>query len=185
MMKKGGGDMTTKMDRKTIEKNRRIHMKSLCFKLSSLLPHNLHKGALTQYDNLDQAANYIRSLQKRIEVLKKKKEAAMNNRKAVAEAAGYGGMMEEKKMMESLILPVIEIRDLDCTLEVVLISGLHSEFMFHQVLCVLEDEGVEVVNANFSFVGDKAFYIFHSQVKSSRVGFEITRISERLHEMIH
>ncbi|KAK1279341.1 hypothetical protein QJS04_geneDACA002864 [Acorus gramineus] len=158
--------MTTKMERKTVEKNRRIHMKSLYFKLSSLLPKNLRKvlGALTQYDNLDQSAKYIIRLQKRIEVLKEKKEAAMNNRKAVAVAAGYGGVMEEKKMMESLSFPVVEIRNLDCTLEVVLISGLQSDFMFYQVLCVLEDEGVEVVNANFSFVGDKAFYIFHSQV---------------------
>ncbi|KAK1279346.1 hypothetical protein QJS04_geneDACA002861 [Acorus gramineus] len=170
------------MERKTVEKNRRIHMKSLCFKLSSLLPNNFHKGALTQYDNLDQAAKYIRRLQQRIEVLKEKKEVTMNNRKA---AAGDGGMMKEKEMMESLSFPVVEIRNLDCTLEVVLISGLQSDFMFHEAICVLEDEGVEVVNANFYFVGDRAFHIFHSQVKSSRIGFEITKLSERLHEMIH
>ncbi|RVW52872.1 hypothetical protein CK203_089605 [Vitis vinifera] len=32
-----------KPDRKTTERNRRIHMKSLCFKLSSLIPPNQFK----------------------------------------------------------------------------------------------------------------------------------------------
>ncbi|KAI4326702.1 hypothetical protein MLD38_031989 [Melastoma candidum] len=35
-----------KPDRKTVERNRRIHMKGLCFKLSSLIPphHHLHRS---------------------------------------------------------------------------------------------------------------------------------------------
>jgi len=34
-------DDSTKLDRKTIERNRRIHMKSLCHQLGSLIPPNL------------------------------------------------------------------------------------------------------------------------------------------------
>jgi hypothetical protein len=34
---------TSKLDRKTVEKNRRVHMKDLCFKLASLVPHHFFK----------------------------------------------------------------------------------------------------------------------------------------------
>ena len=32
-----------KLDRKTVERNRRIHMKALCFELASLVPSQYHK----------------------------------------------------------------------------------------------------------------------------------------------
>lgn len=38
MAKRGGAETSLKLDRKTIEKNRRVHMKSLCSKLVSLIP---------------------------------------------------------------------------------------------------------------------------------------------------
>ncbi|KAI3971411.1 hypothetical protein MKW92_029190 [Papaver armeniacum] len=69
------------IDRKTIEKNRRIHMKSLCFKLVSLIPptsadHQNHssKKDIPQTDLIDQAANYIQEQRKRIDKLKRKKD---------------------------------------------------------------------------------------------------------------
>ena len=34
----GGGGGCSKMERKDVEKNRRLHMKGLCLKLSSLVP---------------------------------------------------------------------------------------------------------------------------------------------------
>jgi hypothetical protein len=34
----GGGGNSSKMERKDVEKNRRLHMKGLCLKLSSLVP---------------------------------------------------------------------------------------------------------------------------------------------------
>lgn len=65
-------------------------------------------------------------------------------------------------------LPVIEVRHLDSTLEVLLISGIHSKsFMFYEVISLLEEEGAEVLNANYSVVGDKIFHTIHSQVCTS------------------
>lgn len=37
-MKSSGVGAAAKMERKMVEKNRRMHMKRLCFKLSSLIP---------------------------------------------------------------------------------------------------------------------------------------------------
>ncbi|KAF8407928.1 hypothetical protein HHK36_007068 [Tetracentron sinense] len=88
-------------------------------------------------------------------------------------------------MTMGLRLPVIELRDLGTTLEVILISGLNKNFMFYEVISVLEEEGAEVMNASFSVVGDKVFHTIHSQVTSSRVGIETSRVCERLKELVH
>ncbi|EHA8588589.1 transcription factor bHLH162 [Cocos nucifera] len=73
----------TKLERKTIEKNRRLYMKSLCFKLASLIPkdqYTIAKDTFTQEDQLDQAASYIKKLKERVERLKQKKEMALSSR---------------------------------------------------------------------------------------------------------
>ncbi|KAL2515740.1 basic helix-loop-helix (bHLH) DNA-binding superfamily protein [Forsythia ovata] len=75
-MNKLGGSSVNKMDRKTIERNRRIIMKDLCFKLTSLIPPPHSKPAkeiLSQFDQFDQAASYIKQLRERIEELKRRK----------------------------------------------------------------------------------------------------------------
>jgi hypothetical protein len=41
-MKKRNSE-SSRLDRKTVERNRRIHMKDLCLKLASLLPPHLFK----------------------------------------------------------------------------------------------------------------------------------------------
>lgn len=64
-------------------------------------------------------------------------------------------------------LPVIEVKQQDSILEVVLITGLKKRFMFYEVIGILKEEGAEVVNATFSIVGEKIFYTIHSQVINS------------------
>ncbi|KAG4929933.1 hypothetical protein JHK86_046894 [Glycine max] len=165
-----------KLDRKTIERNRRIHMKSLCFKLVSTIPSNYlktSKDMLSQQDQLHLAATYIKHLRERIEKLKGEKEKAMN-------------MMMMSNQSNNRIfntgseLPLLEIKDLGSGIEVMLISGLNKNFMLYEVISVLEEEGAEVVAANFSTVADKIFL----HVKISRVGVEPARVYQRLQELI-
>ncbi|BAT79530.1 hypothetical protein LR48_Vigan04g058400 [Vigna angularis] len=169
-------DDSTKLDRKTIERNRRIHMKSLCHQLGSLIPPNLKppksKLMLGQQDQLDLAARYIKQMRERIEKLKRQKEQAMLNQSS------------ERKMFVDTKLPIPELRDLGSGIEVMLVSGLNKTFMLYEVISVLEEEGAEVVTASFSTVGDKLFYVVHAQVKISRVGVETTRVKDRLQEFI-
>ncbi|GMN45867.1 hypothetical protein TIFTF001_015064 [Ficus carica] len=155
---------TAKPDRKTIEKNRRIHMKGLCFKLASLVPHHhsspYPKEMLTQQDQLDLAASYITHLRQRIEKLNERKEEAikaLNGEKS-------GGDVFDQGMSSGPRLPVIELKDLGCSIEVILISGLQKNFMLYEVMSVLEEEGAEVVSASFSVVDDKIFHTLHAQL---------------------
>ncbi|XP_034672672.1 transcription factor bHLH162-like isoform X1 [Vitis riparia] len=169
-----------KPDRKTTERNRRIHMKSLCFKLSSLIPPNQFKTSkdmLSQQDQLEQAANYIKQLKERIEELKGRKELATR-------VSGTNNNLIDAVMI-GLRLPVIDLRDLGSSLEVMLISGLNKNFMLYEVISVLEEEGAEVVSASVSTVGDKVFHSLHAQVKISRVGVETSRVWQRLQELIY
>ncbi|RWR85594.1 transcription factor bHLH162-like protein isoform X2 [Cinnamomum micranthum f. kanehirae] len=168
---------SSKLERKTVERNRRMHMKTLCFKLASLLPSHYTREALSQQDQLDQAAAYIKKLRENIEGLKERRALA-------AHIVGINKDMSDGMMIE-FRTPVIEVKDLGSTVEVVLISGLNRNFMFCDVISVLEEEGAEVVNASFSQVANKIFHIIHSQVTSSRVGFESERVYERLKELVH
>lgn len=194
----GEGNNTSggcKMERKDVEKNRRLHMKGLCLKLSSLIPatakhHHLHysnssppsnKDTITQLDHLDNAAAYIKQLKERIDELKQKKQgggaAHFSSSSSSGEAKPTAGGVR-------VSMPVIEVRYQDATLDVVLISKVGKPFKLHEVITVLEQEGAEVVNASFSVIGDKIFYTIHSQALSSRIGLEASRVSERLRDLL-
>ncbi|KAL0385059.1 UNVERIFIED_CONTAM: Transcription factor [Sesamum radiatum] len=77
-------------------------------------------------------------------------------------------------------LPVVEVRELGSNLEVVLISsGLCKTVMLHQIVSILEQEGAEVVNVNFSNMGAHIFHTIHAQVKVPRVGVDTSGIRTR------
>ncbi|KAG8053669.1 hypothetical protein GUJ93_ZPchr0001g32827 [Zizania palustris] len=193
-LKNNTGTGSNKMERKDVEKNRRLHMKGLCLKLSSLIPqadhhHHLHYSSssaispstkmqetMTQLDQLEKAAVYIKQLKERIEELKQRKQQAAAVSKGGAAAA----------------MPVVEVRCQEGTLDVVLVSeaggGSGSSsggaVRLHEVIAVLEEEGAEVVNASFSVVGDKVFYTLHSQPLSSRIGLDASMVSQRLRHLL-
>ncbi|PIA40505.1 hypothetical protein AQUCO_02500308v1 [Aquilegia coerulea] len=181
MEKKNNSD-SSKVDRKTVERNRRIRMKALCSKLASFIPkhHISHKDTLSQQDRLEHAAAYINDLQQRIESLKRKKEFLLGNNGSSNDHHAH-----INPMWDGIRLPLLELRDMESTLEVILISSIHKNFMFYQVINILEEEGADVVNAGFSTVGDKVFHTIHSQVTSSRVGVETARLFQRLKELVN
>ncbi|KAI3886181.1 hypothetical protein MKW92_039010 [Papaver armeniacum] len=195
------------IDRKTIEKNRRSHMKSLCFKLVSLIPSttsthdNNHssKKDIAQIDLIDQAANYIQELTKRIDKLKRKKDLLTTTTTlpntdcddqdiitssvvATSTSTCSSNTSTESSGNNLLNLPILQVRNFDSTtLEVVLITGMNKQFLYYQLITVLEEEGAEVVNASFATVDDKIFYTLHSQV---RAGVETSRICDRLKKLV-
>ncbi|KAG6635226.1 transcription factor bHLH162-like [Carya illinoinensis] len=177
MKKTSSIDDATKPDRRTVERNRRIHMKGLCFKLASLIP-DLHyfkpsRDMVSQQDKLDYATRYITQLRERIEKLKRRKE------RAVAVSLG-----NSSNMGIGSSLPIVDLRDLGSSIEVILISGLQKNFMY-EVTCILQEEGGEVVSSSFHTVGDKIFHTIHAQAKISRIGVETSRVRQRLQELKH
>ena len=186
----GGGGGCSKMERKEVEKNRRLHMKGLCLKLSSLVPaHHLrhyssssssppssNKDAATQLDQLDSAAAYIKQLRGRIDDLKRRKQAALSGGTAGCSSSVSAGDYKA----QTTSLPVIEVRHHDGTLDVALVSEVGRPFRLHEVIAVLEQEGAEVVSASFSLVGDKIFYTVHSQALCPRIGLDARRVAHML-----
>ncbi|KAJ6845427.1 uncharacterized protein M6B38_286890 [Iris pallida] len=184
----GSNGTSSKVDRKTVEKNRRIHMKTLCFKLGSLIPKEDKntKEAISQHDHLDQAACYIKKLKARIEKLKQRKRhvAVGGGSKPPGNDKEPAAADRELEAADGLAgLPVVEVRLREPILEVVLITGPAKRFLFYRVIAVLAEEGVQVVNASFSVVNDKVFYTVHSQLVSSGLA-AASRVSERLKEVL-
>ncbi|KAI3472779.1 hypothetical protein Pfo_031094 [Paulownia fortunei] len=180
-MKRGESSSGNKLERKTIEKNRRIRMKGLCYKLVSLIPadhFNPPKEFLSQQDQLEQAAGYIKLLRERIEELRRRKTKALRNTDSTID------ITRNAVTMSGSNLPILKIRDLNSSLEVVLISGLRKNFMLHQVISILEEEGALVVSVSLSTIGDKIFHTLHAQVKFSRLGVDTSRICEKIQELI-
>ncbi|KAI3464227.1 hypothetical protein Pfo_020890 [Paulownia fortunei] len=180
-MKRGETSLGHKLERKTIEKNRRIEMKGLCSKLVSIIPadhFNPAKKFLSQQDQLEQAAGYIKILRERVEELRRRKTQALMNTDPTIDVTNNAPTIGGSN------LPILKIRDLNSSLEVVLISGLWKNFMLHQVISILEEEGAQVVTVSLSTIGDKIFHTLHAQVKVARVGVDTSRISERIHELI-
>lgn len=120
---------------------------------------------LTQQDQLDLAASYITDLRQRIEKLNERKEEAIK----ALNGEKRGGDVFDQGMSSGPRLPVIELKDLGCSIEVILISGLQKNFMLYEVISVLEEEGAEVVNASFSVVDDKIFHTLHAQVNTTLI----------------
>lgn len=100
---------------------------------------------MTQKDLLDQAFGYIKELKERVDRLRELKEM-------------------RSRVMITFRPSQVEVRNLDPNLEVILVCESRTRFMFHEVINVLEEEGVEVINASFSTVGDRIFHSIHCQV---------------------
>ncbi|KAK9090450.1 hypothetical protein Sjap_023627 [Stephania japonica] len=184
-----GRVVNNKLERGTLEKNRRMHMNGLYSTLFSYIPkaehgHGSSKSRRTSLlQQLDEATLHIRGLQERVEVLKRKSQHL---------AMGTGD--DHSTTNPSMYFPmstsssnsILKVRELaDSTMEVILISKLNKNFMFYELITVLEEEGAEVVNANFSTLGDKIIHAIHCEAKCPRIGVEISNVIKRLNELLY
>ncbi|KAI3913890.1 hypothetical protein MKW92_019341 [Papaver armeniacum] len=193
-----------KIDRKTIEKNRRIQMKALCFKLASLITptsstivhqkHSSNKDACKpQIDQFDNAAAYIQELRKRMDELKRKKQSLIHgggqeiisiNSSTSSSLSSSTSTMTDTNL-PGANLPILEVKDLEDAMVVVVVTGLNKNFMLYELITILEEHGAEVVSASFAAVNDKIYHTIHSRVRCSRLGVETTKICDRLKELVY
>ncbi|CDP21802.1 unnamed protein product [Coffea canephora] len=164
-------DATTKLDRKTTERNRRIRMKSSILELISLVPQqfNPSKERLSPKDQLHRVTAYITQLRERVEKLKKMKEMLISK----FNTSGIPGSG----------IPVVKITEIGSNLEVVLVTGLSKKFGLHEVILVLHGQGVEVVSISISTMADRIYHILHAQVKMPRIGVDTLIIYDRLQKL--
>nr|XP_028953501.1 transcription factor bHLH162-like isoform X3 [Malus domestica] len=136
---------------------------------------------LSQTDQIDEAINYIKSQESKLQKLKEKKESLMRTRKR-----SYATACVNVESTRSAKAPHIKIHEKDSTLEVVLISGLENhQFMFYDIIRLLDEEHANVVHANFSTLGDSTFHIVRAEIGKSISEFGAARITEKLNRFVN
>ncbi|XP_028761647.1 transcription factor bHLH162-like [Neltuma alba] len=170
----------TKIERRLIEKNRRNQMKILYSKLNSLLPNFNPKQMIPLPDQIDEAINYIKSLEAKVKMAQEKKEKLMGKKRS--HACCSSSSFETKRSRNS---PQIQIHEMGSSLEVVLINGLDNQFIFYEIICILHEENVEVVSANSSLAGDSMLNVVHAQIQPSLYEFGATKVTERLKRFVY
>lgn len=160
-------------DRKLIERNRRNEMKALFCKLNSIMPHQSSREANSRPDQIDEATNYIKNLQIKLEKMKEKR----NNLKDIGTSKNNASMNMGFKS------PQFKIQQMGSALEVVLVTGLDCQFMFNETIRVLQEEGSDVVNASYTVVENAVFHTIHCQVGESADG--ALRISKKLNKFLY
>ncbi|XP_022727284.1 transcription factor bHLH167-like [Durio zibethinus] len=161
-----GSKSLSRMNRNLIERERRSQMKILFSKLFNLLPPHPTKTSIPEM--VEHATVCISQLQKRMEELKQRKvqlEADHISPQAVATGT---------------ISPVIDITDLDSSMEVNLMAGTNTKFALCDIISILEEEGAQVLSATYHNTGNKILLSIHSQAAYSRIGIENVRVHERL-----
>ncbi|KAF7850524.1 hypothetical protein BT93_L5410 [Corymbia citriodora subsp. variegata] len=165
-----------KTERKIIEKNRRNRMKHLFSVLNSLLPSQpSDQEAKSLPDQIDKAIRYIKGLETALKEAKDKKENLMGKKRPSPSTSS--------NTLDAIKSPQIEIRMRDSSLEVILTSGVHDQFIFSEIFRMLHEEKVEVLNANFSIVGNLVYHLVHAKIGESGLG--AATISERLKTFVN
>jgi len=112
--------------------------------------------AISTPEQLGEATNYIKKLQINLEKMKEKKNFLLGIQRPNV------NMNRNENM--GLKSAKIKIEQIGLVLEVVLITGLDSQFLFSETLRVLHEEGVDIVNASYKVNEDSVFHSIHCQV---------------------
>ncbi|KAL2931929.1 hypothetical protein RDABS01_037339 [Bienertia sinuspersici] len=171
---------SSKVDRKTIEKNRRNNMKCLYNQLNSLVHHDSSSSReiLALPDQLDEATEYIKKLEKNVADLKRKKDSLVN-------VDGNSNNSVSNKRFYTLNSPVqIEVHEKGNGVEVILVTGLECQFVFTEAIRIVHEENAEVVNASYSVVGSTVFHSIHAKIEEDGTSQGVTRIRERLQKFV-
>ncbi|ERN20486.1 hypothetical protein AMTR_s00068p00166340 [Amborella trichopoda] len=170
---------SAKPERKTIEKLRRMNMKALFSKLMALTPQQSSKEAISMPDRLGEVIEYIKNFEKNIEVLKEERDMLKKKGVKIEEEEGVG-------VRKNSYLPIIKVQALGSSVEVSIVVEVCSSdrFRIHDVVLALQEEGAEIVNANFNTMDDKMIAVLHCQVSDYRVGFDTGRVYEKLRTLV-
>ncbi|KAM7468640.1 hypothetical protein LguiB_016202 [Lonicera macranthoides] len=169
---------SSKVERNVKERNRRMQMKDLLSMLYSSMQIKPSGEKLPLLALLEQAASYLKQLKVRVEKLKEMKEQLLK------ESEGMPTTTTTKDEAEIKIVPAVEVKEMGSTVEVNLITGLDKSFMLHQILIVLQEEGAEVMTATYSTTDHRIFYTIHFQALWSRLGIEVSRVQQRLRQLL-
>ncbi|WMV49038.1 hypothetical protein MTR67_042423 [Solanum verrucosum] len=148
-----------KLERKYLERNRRNHMKNLCYQLQSMLPtyaSNSKKTTMTMTDQIDAAVNYIENLKMNLEVNNKHLEEL---KMGLKRAQSLNPTNEPGPSTKSP--PQIEFHQMGQNMVMILITSLNNIATFNNIIRLCHEEGVEVVSTSFQLNGNSTLQISH------------------------
>ncbi|KAH9626972.1 hypothetical protein KSS87_017823 [Heliosperma pusillum] len=163
-MEESSSKPSTKVARKTIEKNRRIQMKDLYSQLNSLVTSSNNassssKGPKSLPDQIDQATNYVKKLQDDVENLKKTKESLVD----VSTLHSNTNNIVHNNILKSRVQ--IDLHENGNELQVIFITGSDCRHIFTQFIRILHEELAEVLNASYSVDNNVVFHNIHAKVR--------------------
>ncbi|KAF3444110.1 hypothetical protein FNV43_RR13800 [Rhamnella rubrinervis] len=148
-------------------------MKILYSKLNSLLPTHSSRESLALPDQIDEAINYIKTLEAKLKESEVKKESLLVGRKR-----------SQRNLNLESTSTQIEIHEMGSALEVVLVSGSDNQFVFFEVLRIIQEEGADVISAKFSVSGDTTYNVINAEIGESMFIFGAAKITERLKRFV-
>ena len=119
--------------------------------------------ALPLPDQVDEAINYIKSLEAKVKMAQEKKENLQGIRKRSRgcfsnNSANFAATSGFPKS------PQLEIHEVGSSLQVVLTCGLDHQFIFYEIIQILHEENIDVRSANSSLAGDSMLHVVHAEV---------------------
>ncbi|KAL2483247.1 basic helix-loop-helix (bHLH) DNA-binding superfamily protein [Forsythia ovata] len=128
--------------------------------------------ALPLPDQLDEAMEYIKSLKTKLEKMEEMKESLMPPKRSHS--------CITSAVRASTESPLVEVHEMGTNMDVILLTGLENYSRFCGIIHLLHEDGVEVVNSNFSTYGNSTLQVG----KADNHNFEATKMSRKLKEFI-
>ncbi|CAL1371349.1 unnamed protein product [Linum trigynum] len=184
----GGQSHEKKMMHREIERQRRQEMSTLYASLRSLLPLHFIKGKRSMSDHMDEAVNYIKQLQRRIQDLDGHKNELMGKKKknTTTLTNNNGSSTTSITAVRSGGRPAdstVEVRLCLGGLEIVLAEEGGSSLRLSRVMRLLLEEGLSVVNCVSTVVNRKSFHTLVAEVEEP-TSFDTRALQQKLMLMI-
>lgn len=113
-------------------------------------------------DQIDEAINYIKGLQRKLKECNEKRERLARTKRSYAcTSSNYDESTASSKELQ------IQIHEMGSNLEVILTTGVDNQYIFCEIIRILHEDGADVVNANFSVAGNTIFHIIRAEVCSN------------------
>ncbi|KAL8461250.1 hypothetical protein ACS0TY_032642 [Phlomoides rotata] len=171
-----------RIERKIIEKNRRNRMKILYSNLVSLLPNHTSKvEGLALPDQIDEAVEYIKSMQMKVERLKQK-ELLLQGKRLISDPRVTNTSSTENKCTNKT---QFEVHSMGQNLDVVLANGLPDYSSFNDVIRFIHQHGGEIASASFARNGNSIIQVLQDKVgHNNESSFEGATMSRKLKELV-
>ncbi|CAL9243158.1 unnamed protein product [Arabidopsis halleri] len=174
-------DMEKMMHRET-ERQRRQEMASLYASLRSLLPLHFIKGKRSTSDQVNEAVNYIKYLQRRIKELSMRRDELMVLSRGSFLGSSNDDSKEEVEMMSRKNHVVVR----QCLVGVEIVFSSRccgGQPRFSSVLQVLSEHGLCLLNSISSIVDDRLIYTIQAEVNDMALMIDLAELEKRLIRM--